>query len=90
MDEIYFETKLVESKDEGNEDIVLLNPKSDSSSGIISYRFDMSLIDKDISVKEISEDLHFVYCKDVERFFEINQDTKVTEIPQRIWALSFD
>jgi hypothetical protein len=67
-------------------DLILLEPIN--SNHIENYHYDIRLLRKDFSVVEIDDDLHYVYADEISRFFKKHEETKIVEVPTRLFMLN--
>ena len=82
---VFFRVKFKKEDRVTGASVILLEPMS--SDNLSEYQYDIKLLSKDFVVREISEDLHFVYEKEVKDFFLKHQETKVSQIPTRLLFL---
>lgn len=82
----FFRIKEKTKSKESNLSVILIEKAKFTK--IANYHFDITLLKKDFPVFEIDKDFHFIYSKDIEKFFKNNSEEKINLIPERLMVLN--
>lgn len=83
---INFKIKRTAVSRDSDREIVLLEPVNVEH--IENYHYDIRLLSKDFDVREVADDLHFVYADEITTFFTKHQETKINDVPTRLLILN--